>query len=227
VAGDRPRPGAAERQRSAFAAWMAAIRCRPLHTTENRVTINSISAALMQSLETRLGNTPVGEKTVTASDGSSVTTVKSPAGVDRIVSETGAGPNGGTLTEVGYVSPVLLQRFVDSLFGALQADGLDGDANAGQSTTAAAPTANPGASSTDTDDTLDSSLQALMQQLDPNAAPSAATSTLLKNFESLMQGSGIVTPDQTSRAALQAFLTNAMPAAVGTSGAASKVDVTA
>jgi hypothetical protein len=202
---------------------MAAIRCRRFHPRENLVSINSISAALMQTMQSRLGVTPVGEKTVTSSDGSSVTTVKNSAGVDRIVSETGAGPNGGTLTEVGYVSPVLLQRFVDSLFGALQADGLDEPSEAANWTPAATST-----SSTGTDDTLDSSLQALMQQLDPNAAPTAATATLIENFDNLMQASGIVTPDQTSKAALQAFLSNALPDANDTSGApGTKVDATA
>jgi hypothetical protein len=54
-----------------------------------------------------------------------------------------------------------------------------------------------------------------------------ASPTLLKNFDNLMQGSGIVT-GRTSRVALQAFLSNALPDAKHDSGVSgSQVDATA
>jgi hypothetical protein len=170
-------------------------------------------AGVVTQMESR-----AGETTVTKPDGSSVTTIKGADGKDRIVSESSA--SGESLTEVGYVSPVLMQRFLDSLTSALQADGAGAAATIASTDTAAAATVQASQAPADNavTDTLGNSLQALIGQLGSNAPISAANSNLMKSFDDLMQGSGIpisVSAGQTSGrasdAALQSFLKNAMP----------------
>jgi hypothetical protein len=195
-----------------------------LNKTGASGTTSSLFGGVVAQLESGSGET-----TTTTADGGSVTTIKAPDGKDQIVSETSA--SGTTLTQVGYVSPVLLQKFLDSLFTALQADGLGSATSssaagtgesvaAGESATAARagiPGDSAGAAGTTGSGPLDASLQALMTQLGPNAALSSTTSSLLRSFDTLMQNSGIAidsaageTSSQASEAALQSFLSNAM-----------------
>lgn len=150
-------------------------------------------------LVAKLQQTGSGEKTTTKGDGSSVTTVSTASGSERIVSETSA--NGQTLTEAGYVSPTLLQKFLDNLFSSLKADGA---AAAGSAATSASSTA--GAASTSVSHAVDK----LGTQL---SAGASSTTGLVNSFGSLLQSSGINLPDGTNAStALKAFLAHAAPA---------------
>jgi hypothetical protein len=188
-----------------------------------------------------LEKTARGETTVSTPDGGSITTVGTGKN-SNIVSET--SPGGETITEVGFVSPVLLQGFLDSLFQSLRSDGLDGGTPTPRtpgSTSQPAPARISSSDSTQAPDAasaLSSSLQTLIQQLGPNEPSTPMTSKLLASFENLMQGSGIAmssdsqdagaaTP-QAAKAALQAFLSNAMPLQGGNDNTAgSSVNATA
>ena len=168
------------------------------------------SASQLSDLVTRV-EAQSGETTTFNADGSSETTVKGSDGSDRIVSETGA--DGGTLTEVGYVSPRLLQNFLGSLASALDADG----ATATSATTATTKSDGTNAST--------AAMQTLITQLSPDAPTTAATATLLGSFATLVQGSGInvtqstgQSTSQANEAALRAFLTNTLPKDPATNG---------
>jgi hypothetical protein len=111
-----------------------------------------------------------GEVTTQTAAGGSVTTIGTGKNKD-IVSETSA--NGETLTQVGYISPVLTQNFLKSLQQALQVKG----------TSAANSDSVDGNTST-------SPVQSLMTQLaDPTSA--SDHQALLTSFGVLLQGSGI------------------------------------
>jgi hypothetical protein len=207
------------------------------------MTINSLgsSTALLGGLVQQLEKTSRAETTVSTPDGGSITTVGTGKN-SNIVSVT--SPGGETITEVGYVSPVLLQGFLDSLFQSLQSDGLGGGTptlgtigKTSQPAPAGIASSDP-AQAPDAASALSSSLQTLIQQLGPNEPSTPMTSQLLASFEDLMQGSGIAmssdsqdaaaaTP-QAAKAALQAFLSNAMPLQGGSDKTAgSSVDATA
>ena len=133
-------------------------------------------------------NSAAGEVTTQTPGGGSITTIGQGADAN-VISDTSA--NGSTATEVGYLSPVLMQRFMDSLQQALQTTGTD-------------PGANP------------SSIQALMNRLDETGSSGAQNSQLLANFSDLLQGSGIETTAEGptggvgAKTALQAFLANTL-----------------
>jgi hypothetical protein len=135
-----------------------------------------------------------------------------------VVSDT---ENGTTVTEMGYVSPVLVQRFVDALEGQL------GNTN---SVDVAAQTSNVGSASgaLDTTDPLAGTLASVINRLNSSAmAEDPGSSGLLQSFTNLMQGSGIG-PDSAdaSRAAstdsssswLQSYLKNLVTPDTSTSG---------
>jgi len=149
---------------------------------------------LLQSLQQALGNLKIATTSDTAPHNGMETAAAGTVGVPTSV--TAPGPNGSTLTEAGYVSPVLLQGFSNSLFEALQASGLGG----GDATvTPAAAGSSAAAINTGYQSALASSLQSLIQQLRSNGTGSAATSTLETSFDNMMQGSGIaVTNGSTS-----------------------------
>ena len=71
-------------------------------------------------------NSAAGEVTTQTPGGGSITTIGQGADAN-VISDTSA--NGSTATEVGYLSPVLMQRFMDSLQQALQTTGTDPGAN--------------------------------------------------------------------------------------------------
>lgn len=199
------------------------------------MTINSIgsSTALLGSLQ-QMENIVRGETTVDTPDGGSVTTVGTGKNAN-IVSVT--SPGGFTATEVGYVSPVLLQGFLDSLSQALQSDGWAANTAASGATRNTMPSNATGSLSSGSggashgSDGVAASLETLIQQLGPYEPSTPANANLLASFDSLIKGSGIATSegsqgtggttaDQTAKTALQAFLSNAMPTLVGTSAEA-------
>jgi hypothetical protein len=191
-------------------------------------------SSFLKSSQLSTGVTPQssdGEVTTRAKDGSLVTTTEQ--GKDaNVVSVT--SPNGTTVTEVGYTSPILVQKFLDSLQQALQADG----ANAGVDPSASgggALTTTPG-SATSTDDTtgLASSIQKLLKQLDSNGTSGSPSSGLVTTFSGLLQSSGIETGSGNAagdgaREALQSFLSHALSElkAPDVSSLGNKVDTTA
>jgi hypothetical protein len=167
--------------------------------------VDSSEQGLFDSLVQELQQTAGTETTTTTSDGGSVTTVGTGPNA-KVVSET--MPNGATVTEAGYVSPVLLQRFLGSLFEALQSNGLTSGDAAAATAGGSAPVTNTGSSS---DGTMLASVQTLIQQLGPNEPNNPNTSSLLTSFDNLMEGSGLANPGQATKTALQAFLNNALP----------------
>lgn len=176
-------------------------------------TTTPIAASdVFAQLEQRLSSTQAEETTTSTADGGFVTTIQGQKG-PQIVSETGA--DGTTLTQVGYVSPPLFHQFLSNLFAALDADGST-SATGGTTTTGTSNSS----SSTDATaaDSMTNSVKALISQLNPNGAGDADTANLLKSFDALLQntgispdGSGSMTQSQ-GAAALQAFLTSALPA---------------
>jgi hypothetical protein len=152
-----------------------------------------------------LQGTASEETTVSQPDGASVTTVPGPDGTSRMVSET---QNGTTLTEVGYVSPVLLRHFVTSLFQTLQATG-----------PTASPTAGTGAARGGAVSTSSAALNALLGKLQSGATADPSMQDLLQSFGALMQGSGLAPPSgggaqwtsANTAAALTSFLQSAAP----------------
>lgn len=177
---------------------------------------------LSQSSNGITPQSPDGEVTTQTKNGDLVTTIGQ--GQDaNVVSVT--SPSGTTLTEVGYVSPVLVQKFLDSLEQALQTDGTGGGSTASTPGVAANADAATG---------LASSIQALLKQLDSNGASGSPGSGLATTFSGLLQSSGIAagsggTPGDGARTALQAFLSHALsqlnPA--GSSSLGSTVDAIA
>jgi hypothetical protein len=150
-------------------------------------------------LVAKLQQTASAEKTVTKSDGSSVTTVPTANGGQRVVSETSA--SGQTLTESGYVSPALLQKFLDNLFTTLKADG----AAVGGTTASAATSAGSTAASS-----ISGAVDKLGTQL---TAGTGSTANLVNSFGSLLQSSGIDLPaGGSASSALKSFLAHAAPA---------------
>jgi hypothetical protein len=155
---------------------------------------SALSGELLSFLNSGLsssGITPksaAGEVTTQTPGGGSITTIGQGANAN-VISDTSA--NGTTVTEVGYLSPDLMQRFLDSLQQALQTTGAGTDANP-------------------------SSIQALMNRLDDTGSSGAQNSQLLANFSDLLQGSGIETTAQGptggagAKTALQAFLANTL-----------------
>jgi hypothetical protein len=170
--------------------------------------------SFLTSSQLSSGITPhsaAGEVTTQAKDGSSVTTIGQGPNAN-VVADTSA--HGTTATEVGYVSPVLLQNFLDSLQQALQGAGTgrDGDAPAALSN---APTAASVGVSANTEPGLASSLQTLIKQLDAGRPVGAPSGRLLTAFSGLLQGSGINpsaagATDGGAGGALQAFLAQAL-----------------
>jgi hypothetical protein len=152
-----------------------------------------------------LQQTASGETTATQPDGASVTTVPGPDGTPRMVSET---ENGTTLTEVGYVSPVLLQHFVTSLFQTLQSTGATGSAAAGAGAARGGAVGNSSAA-----------LNALLGKLQSGATADPSMQDLLQSFGALMQGSGLAPPggggaewtSANTAAGLTSFLQGAAP----------------
>ena len=168
---------------------------------------NSSSKDPFDALVAKLQQSGSGEKTVTRTDGSSVTTVATAKGGPRVVSETSA--SGQTLTEAGYVSPALLQKFLDNLFSTLKADGAAGvgaaPASAAGSTGSTASTTAASAATS-----LSSAVNTLGTQL---TAGAGSTANLVSSFGSLLQSSGIDLPaGGNARSALKSFLAHAAPA---------------
>ena len=154
-----------------------------------------------------------GETTQSTTDGGSVTTIKGSDGKNQIVSETSA--KGETLTQVGYVSPVLLQNFLDSLGQALTTDGSQASASTSTSATSAA-----GTNGVDIGSRIPAAVQNLLSQLSTNTPQQSISVGLLNSFDTLMQNSGEpVGPSsggaskQTSQSALLSFLKNALSGA--------------
>jgi hypothetical protein len=153
-----------------------------------------------------------GEVTTVAKNGDLVTTIGQGPNAN-VVSVT--SPGGTTLTEVGYTSPVLAQKFLDSLQQALQADRADAAADSplasGGASAASSPTDTTGAD----DAGLASSIQSLLSQLDAAGTPGSPGNGLETSFNSLLQSAGISagsggTPGGGTGSALQVFLNNAL-----------------
>ena len=153
-----------------------------------------------------------GEVTTVAKNGDLVTTIGQGPNAN-VVSVTSAG--GTTLTEVGYTSPVLAQKFLDSLQQALQADqaaaAADSPAASGGASAAPSPTDTTGAD----DAGLASSIRSLLSQLDAKGASGSPGSGLETSFNHLLQSAGITagsggTPGGGTGSALQVFLNNAL-----------------
>lgn len=160
---------------------------------------SSSSKDPFDALVAKLQQTGSGEKTATKSDGSSVTTVTTASGGQRVVSET--SPSGQTLTEAGYVSPTLLQKFLDNLFSTLKADGAG--VAAGAATAANSPASSAASAVGSAVNKLDSQL----------SAGASSTTGLVNSFGNLLQSSGIALPAGTSAStALKSFLAHAAPA---------------
>lgn len=171
------------------------------------IGMSALGVDLLAFLATQLRNEGIkpdstdGEVTTPTADGGSVTTIGSGKNAD-IVSETSA--SGETLTQVGYISPVLTQNFLNSLQQALQVSG----------TTAA-----NGTGASDGDSSAGSPIQSLLAQLaDPTATSNHQA--LLKSFGILLQGSGIdpasvaegsADAGSSVTGALEAFLQNTLP----------------
>jgi len=176
-------------------------------------TTTPIAASdVFAQLEQRLSSTQKEETTVPTADGGSVTTIQGQNG-PQIVSETSA--SGTTLTQVGFVSPPLFHQFLSNLFTALDADS---PSSATGGTTAAGTSNSSSSADSTAANSMTSSVQALIAQLNPNGTGNADTASLLKSFDALLQNSGI-SPDASGSmtqaqgaAALQAFLTSALPA---------------
>jgi len=134
---------------------------------------------LLKSLQTSLGGLKMGSSIDTAVDSSPYSTAA--AGTPGEPTSVTVGAT--TLTEAGYVSPVLLQQFSDSLFQALQAGGLGGVGAATAGTGNAASASYQGG--------LVSSLQNLIQESGANAGPDSDAAKLQTSFANLMQNSGI------------------------------------
>ena len=163
-------------------------------------TQGSSSKDPFDALVAKLQQAGGAEKTVTKSDGSSVTTVPSANGSARVVSETSA--SGQTLTAAGHVSPTLLQKFLDNLFTTLKTDGAAavGGIPASAAATPAASTAS----------SLSSAVGTLGTQL---TAGTGSTANLVNSFGSLLQSSGIDLPaGGNASSALKSFLAHAAPA---------------
>ena len=157
-----------------------------------------------------------GEVTTVAKNGDLVTTIGQGPNAN-VVSVTSAG--GTTLTEVGYASPVLAQKFLDSLQQALQAD----QAAAAADSPPASRGASAAPSSADTTGAdeagLASSIQSLLSQLDAKGTCGTPGSGLETSFNNLLQSAGITapsggtpggTPGGGKGSALQVFLNNAL-----------------
>jgi hypothetical protein len=173
-------------------------------------------SSFLKSSQSSSGVTPQspdGEVTTRTKDGDLVTTIGQ--GQDaNVVSVT--SPSGTTVTEVGYVSPILVQKFLESLQQVLRADGASAGVDTSASTGGASAATTPG-DATSTDDTtgVASSIQTLLNQLDTNGTSGSPISGLVTTFSNLLQNSGITTGSGTTtgngaRSALQAFLNNAL-----------------
>jgi len=192
-------------------------------------------ASFLKSSQLSSGVTPQssdGEVTTRAKDGSLVTTIGQ--GKDaNVVSVT--SPSGTTVTEVGYTSPILVQKFLDSLQQALQADGPNAGVATSASSGGASAASAPG-NATGADDTtgLASSIQQLLKQLNSNGTSGSPSTGILTTFNGLLQSSGIETGSDSAagdgaRDALQAFLSHELSElkAPDVSSLGNKVDTTA
>ncbi len=173
----------------------------------------ALGTELLSFLATQLRNEGIkpgstdGEVTTQTVDGGSITTIGTGKNAD-IVSETSA--SGVTLTQVGYVSPVLTQNFLNSLQQALQVSGTF---------------ASSGSVAGDGGDNASSPVKSLLAQLaDPAAAPDHQA--LLTSFAVLLQGSGIETASSVS-GTLEAFLQNTLPHDSASKQAGNSVNITA
>jgi hypothetical protein len=170
----------------------------------SQAAVAAETSAAFSDLVAMLKQTVSQETTVNQPNGSSITTIPSvDGGSPRMVSET---MNGTTITQAGYVSPVLLQNFLTSLFQTLGSQG---------SAASTTPSTNEIAGSS-VKSKMGSSVDRLVATLNSGASDSSLQG-LLNSFEALMQGSGIPNPDggnwtmADARSALATFLNSAKP----------------